>query len=109
MTQEIAVRNSYRLGEWSEVIRQRQESGMTVTAFCEQQGISTKSYYYWLKKLRNTALEAAGTPELVKLEDRSQKFSKRHLQIQCGEFHLDVPAKVDVSAVSAIIRAMITV
>ena len=40
--------------EWSERIRQRQESGLTVADFCEWEGVSVASFYNWQKRVRGT-------------------------------------------------------
>lgn len=42
---------------WLDVIRQCRASGLTNQAWCMQHGISLKSYYYWLSKIRKLALE----------------------------------------------------
>jgi hypothetical protein len=46
---------AYRLRHWTEKISQCHNSGMTVTAWCESQDINIKSYYYWQKKVRESA------------------------------------------------------
>jgi len=38
--------------EWSERIRRRRESRLTVAEFCEWEGVSVASFYNWQKKLR---------------------------------------------------------
>ena len=52
-------------------MQQRKDSSVNNREFCAQQGISEKSYYYWLKKLRESAMER-GIPQLVALEDREK-------------------------------------
>ena len=52
----------HRLSHWSEVIKERQESGLTVKAYCESIGIHTNIYYYWQKKLRAKALSEKEQP-----------------------------------------------
>ena len=44
--------------EWTEQIKAQQESGMTVTAYCAQNGINIKTYYYHLRKVREQCLES---------------------------------------------------
>jgi hypothetical protein len=41
-------------GEWSERIRRRRASGLTVAEFCEWEGVSVASFYNWQKKLSGT-------------------------------------------------------
>ena len=51
------------------MVREREESGLSVKAYCEQTGIAAKTYYYRLRKLREAAVEQARSkatqPELV--------------------------------------------
>nr|WP_278707592.1 hypothetical protein [Bacteroides intestinalis] len=46
-----------KLQYWLDVIRQCRASGLTNQAWCEQNQISLKSYYYWIAKIRRLALE----------------------------------------------------
>ena len=54
------VKRDVQLQEWTEQIKAQKESGMTVTAFCAQNGINIKTYYYRLRKegLREAVLNA---------------------------------------------------
>ena len=45
-------KQEYRLRQWGEIIKEQQESGQTVRARCSERGISTKTYYYRLRKVR---------------------------------------------------------
>jgi len=58
--------------EWSERIRRRRESGLTVAEFCEWEGVSVASFYNWQKKLRGTKSRKQSV-ELVTAEGRSQR------------------------------------
>ena len=56
------VKQEYQLQEWSGVLRQRKESGLSVKEWCREQGLAEHIYYYRLRKLRQaacTALEQA--------------------------------------------------
>ena len=37
--------------------REREDSGLSVKAFCEKAGIATKTYYYRLRRLREAAIK----------------------------------------------------
>lgn len=41
-----------RLAHWAEIMRVRKESGQTVRAWCRENGVVEKTYYYWQRKLR---------------------------------------------------------
>jgi putative transposase len=42
---------SKKAKKWSDLIRQQQQSGLSVTAFCRQHGFSDQTFYNWRKRL----------------------------------------------------------
>jgi putative transposase len=54
-TKKIAA--EYRLVHWAGVRKERTESGLSVKAFCETAGYHPNSYFYWQRKLRESACE----------------------------------------------------
>lgn len=46
-----------KLQQWTEIIQARIESGLTVAKWCEQNSINPAKYYYWLKRIRQTACD----------------------------------------------------
>lgn len=65
-TREIAA--EYRLSHWAQIMRERQESGMSIKSFCKSAGFHENVYYYWQRKLR----EAACT-ELARRDSEADK------------------------------------
>ena len=55
------VTKNYRLSKWTEIVRECRSSGQTVLAWCTEHDINTKSYYYWLKRVRTAACETLPT------------------------------------------------
>ena len=51
------VSKQVRLSHWAGVMRERNESGNSVRKWCQENGISEKTYYYWQRKLREAACE----------------------------------------------------
>ena len=47
--QNISKQN--RLEQWSRKIVACRSSGMTVRTWCQENGISEKTYYYWQRRL----------------------------------------------------------
>lgn len=41
-----------RLQYWTERVRECHTSGLTVKAWCQQNNVSPKTYYYWQRKVR---------------------------------------------------------
>lgn len=57
MTNEIRVRQQASMKRWALIIQEQHASGMTVRAFCKDQGLSWHAYYYWLRKIRKMLLD----------------------------------------------------
>ena len=100
MGEMLAVRDAYRAQEWAMLIQECNASGLTKREFCQQRGISEKSFYYWLRKLRTQMVESA-TPQLVQLEP--VPAAEEILQIQYRGAELKLPAGVDMNAVAALL------
>ena len=105
MADVLAVRDEYRAQTWAMLIQECNNSGLTKRAFCQQRGISEKSFYYWLRKLRSQMAEAAG-PQLVQLN--SVPVAEDMLQIQYRGAELKLPAGVDIDAVATLLRSLQT-
>ena len=103
MADVLAVRDEYRAQSWAMLIQECKASGMTNKDFCEQRGVSEKSFYYWQKKLRTKLAEAAA-PQLVQLEPGPTPAE--FLQISFRGAELKLPIGVDMDAVSAILRSI---
>ena len=103
MADVLAVRDEYRTQVWAMLIQECNNSGLTKREFCRQQGISEKSFYYWLRKLRSQMAEAAG-PQLVQLDPAPAPDDM--LQIQYCGAELKLPAGVDMDTVAALLRSL---
>ena len=103
MADVLAVRDEYRRQMWPGLIQECKASGMTNKEFCEQRGISKKSFYYWQRKVREQIVEA-DAPQLVQLEPISVPIEL--LQISFRGAELRLPVGVDMDAVSAILRSI---
>ena len=103
MGEMLAVRDAYRAQEWAMRIQECNASGLTKREFCQQRGISEKSFYYWLRMLRTQMAETTA-PRLVPLE--SVSAAKDILQIQYRGAELKLPSGVDMDAVAALLRSI---
>ena len=77
------VKEAVKLQEWMEQIKAQQESGITVTAYCAQNGINIKTYYYRLRIVREQCfeLEPAIVPVAVPRATSDIRIEKNGLQI----------------------------
>ena len=103
MADVLAVRDEYRAQQWAMVVQECASSGLSNREFCRQRGISEKTYYYWLRKLRSQMAETVA-PQLVPLEPVAELDDL--LQIQYRGAELKLPSGVDMDAVAAILRSL---
>ena len=59
MSEILKIRQQVRLNQWSAMVQEREDSGLSVKAFCKQAGIATKTYYYRLRRLREATIRQA--------------------------------------------------
>ena len=99
----LQVREEYRLQQWRQIVQQCRESGLSNRDFCRQNGITEKTYYYWLRKLR---MAAAGkdSPRIVELERQDSGGDMICIRFRNAEMTL--PAGTDADAITAILRSL---
>ena len=104
MGDALTVRAEYRMQNWAIVIQECRASGLTNKEFCRQHGISEKSYYYWLKKLRDHVAEAV--PQIVPLNLKEK--NEDTLEICYRGAKLQLPGNIEIESVAAILRSIQT-
>ena len=57
-----AMKHAALLQEWSARIAECRTSGKSVKAWCNEQGIPIKTYYYWEKKFVTEAIQQVSLP-----------------------------------------------
>ena len=62
MDQVTLAKNQMRAENWRTLIQACQQSGQTVVSWCEQNNVNSKTYYYWLRKLRTQELDGKELP-----------------------------------------------
>ena len=102
MENVIQVRNEYRKQQWTQIIQECQSSGLSNKEYCRQNGISEKSYYYWLRKLRTTAAERM--PQIVEMEAPDAKDDKVYIRFRGAE--LTLPGRTDTDVIVAILHSL---
>ena len=54
-TRKIA--KELRLSHWAQIIREKNQRGLSAAAYCKEIGISKNTYFYWQKKIREAMCE----------------------------------------------------
>lgn len=52
-----SVKQNVQMSQWAEIIRDRVDSGSTIKEYCDSHGLSRNAYFYWLRKLRKSAMQ----------------------------------------------------
>ena len=98
MSQEQVAKQQIRSSDWAQIIQNRNSSGLTISEYCSQMGISETAYYYWLRKLRRAALSSGGI-ELVEIKEPSSPVLP-YVQPQNGGFSAEAIISVGTLSIS---------
>jgi len=105
----------FRLRQWTKVIQECQASNLTVTAWCSQNNINIKSYYYWLRKVRLKACQStefqtpAAKQEIVPLQLHPQQcLNSVHpaITIHLGSASIDIAEGTSQATIEAVLRSL---
>ena len=104
------VKQEYQLQQWSGMLQERKESGLSVKAWCQEQGLAEHIYYYRLRKLRQaacTALEKAQPIQLAEVP-LAPKPEEAHakLRVTTAAGTLEI-MDADRSVLDQVLRAML--
>ena len=118
---ELTPKNQYSIQYWLDIIHRCRESGLSNNQWCEENGISIKSYYYWLAKIRNMAVEDLPRKKHVVCQSESSvDFAEIHMEtlpqntfsanapviIRSGAFAIEVHHDADVSLIRSVLQAV---
>ena len=79
MDQVSLAKNQMRAENWRTLIQACRQSGQTVVNWCEQNNVNSKTYYYWLRKLRTQELNGKELTIPV-LEEKPVVFKQLEVQ-----------------------------
>lgn len=103
------VKQENQLQQWSMMVRQQKESGLTVKQWCSDQGISKYAFYDRRRKLRQvacTALEEAQPVQLVEVPlSEAAPVSGIQLQIKLSRGTVEL-SNADPDMLERILRVM---
>ena len=121
-----SLTSEYRLSHWAEIMRERQESGQSIKAYCEQTGIHENVYYYWQRKLREATCKIMESPQALpkaapvpagwavyEIPKRSPEPSTRTLQkhpieIKIGKYRIGVGTEADQTLIAAVCQTLVS-
>ena len=100
----VARKPSTRDEDWRTRISLQARSGISVKQFCEQQGVTEQSFYYWRKRLQTTTSMRFA---LVEAEPRrgTAEHAALELVLTTGE-RLRISAEVDAATLRQVLEAL---
>lgn len=104
------VKQEYQLQQWSGMLQERKESGLSVKDWCLEQGISEHSYYYRLRRLRQMACKALEQAQPAQLAEvprsltAQESHAKLRLTTKAGTLEI---MDVDQTVLDQVLRAML--
>ena len=112
-----AMKHAAMLQQWSARIGECRSSGMTVKAWCAEQGIPLKTYYYWEKKFVTEASQQLSLPVpaqagvLMRVNPESMPGGEADaigagITIRHGESVITLPAGCSAEAVADLVKAL---
>ena len=78
--------------QWATIIKDRIESGLKVTEYCDLHNISKTQYYYWLRAIREHCIETQ-IPQLVELQPPEEAPHKDE-QTVSNDFNIEMVIKI---------------
>lgn len=108
------ITSEYRLAHWAQIARDRSDRGLTVKAYCEENGIHENTYFYWQRKLREAACtemppaEAQGEtiPNGWALCVKNDQTQTQGLTVEIGGCRITVSAETDPALLAKVCRAL---
>ena len=96
------IKAKVSLQEWQQWILDCQNSGMSVKAWCQANGISTGSYYFHLRKIRESVLEEN---QIIPLEP-PKPVSSTGIRIESAGITITLPETISAEQLAAVLSAL---
>ena len=96
------IKSKVSLQEWQQRVLDCQNSGMSVKAWCQANGISTGSYYFHLRKIRESVLEEN---QIIPLEP-PKPVSSTGIRIESAGITVTLPENAAPEQLAAVLTAL---
>ena len=92
MNKIAKIKNEVNLKHWSEMVRQRNESGLSVSHWCRQNGVNQKTYYYRLNRVRKALRGEVEKHEIVPVSTETEiAVSHEQISLSVGNVVVSLP------------------
>ena len=111
------IKRQTRLREWRNNIRDQQSSGLSIKAWCARNGLREPQYYYWLKLVREEAIQGRAEAALVRIEPDCLLVSSAALPtaasnphagiaVRYGSAVIEFPVGTQTAEIAALLKAL---
>jgi transposase-like protein len=99
------ITNEYRLTQWTQTLRERTESGLNIREFCAERGILETTFYYWQRKLRETAAISAAPHGWAAITE-AETAKSTPLSVEIGDFKVAVDSDTDTALLAKTLKLL---
>ncbi len=101
------VKKEVKLAQWAEMVRSRNESGLTVTGWCKQNGINLKTYYYRLKRMRQAVCSEIEQHDIVPaIQTEESKCEDENIILIVGDVKISLPDNFNENTLSRLLGVL---
>ncbi|ADB47424.1 hypothetical protein Acfer_1055 [Acidaminococcus fermentans DSM 20731] len=109
------IKHQQALEYWIHMVKEQQESGLSVKAFCRSRQISHHAMYYWIKEMREEVLLANANPNAsacptTQFAAVSQAREEHHpcgnMVVHVGPASLEIPAGISASELQRMLQVL---
>lgn len=108
-----AIKHQHRLQTWTPVIHECKNSGMTIKAWCAENNVNEKQFYYWQRRVREEVLGQmviANTqnPTFIQIPDdpKQKKSFTPDMILNCGNYSLELSNTISPELLSMLIKVI---
>lgn len=110
MVNVTCIKKDIQLRNWTEMIKERNNSEKSVTRWCKETGINVKTYYYRLSKVREAMSEGYDKNSIVPIGISEQLLndnkSESMITIRKNDIELESSENIFAQNLAKIMRAL---
>lgn len=110
------VKHQYLLSKWRPIIQECRSSGMTIKAWCQENNVDEKQFFYWQRQVREELCISEQSPTkqqpTVFAPLPIQTYHKEHgqfkpdLVISIGDYRLELANQTNTELLEAILKVL---
>ena len=101
-----ALNHQEKQALWCERVSACRRSGLSVRQWCQENGVSPKTYYHWQHKLFDLASERAGAEFVQVPLNQKPQTNQPVATLHIGNLSADIYSSADAEVLEALCRAM---